>query len=1017
MVSLQPSHLSPSPSTPPPPLSDPVFLSVLSPDYHASSADDDDEAPSGRVIRKPSTHIDHVGWLWKKARKLQPNAPPFKQRWFVLSKNTLLYFNTPQTTTAIAEIALADATLRCLSPQTDSQPPPYSPQPISQRQLTATGHHVPSSFFANTFEVDTKQRTYTLRANTAGEYAQWMALLLRACRPSLEENEGLVAVDEGLKRMEAEWAEREEERVERLSELRNTLRDPVACDFFIGWEVDRGREEAVLCWLDCEGWRGEGGEEGRTEKGKEIWESYVKRGGKKEVRIDEGMREEVRLAVEGGGGGGGGEWVEKLQQAMYVLLSTSSFPSFLLSSAFYHAAYAAPPPPSPSPPSPSRHHAYAQARVGTLRQERGGGVGGPSLTPGHRGRRGERGMSAQLEEEDMVIVLSDDSEGGRGGEGGEGGMGEEGGGGGEGQGGGRGGGPAVAMQRGESEGSMDSEDGEYVSVRKQSFSEVVGPSQQGRASVGRAEESAVRSPTGMAAASPMHAQTPMGAQMGGRGPPTPHQQQQGGGGGQQTPQQKGGFFKRMFSSTGVAGDARPAPQSPHQPAAPQSPPAPATPMNAQQLQQQKSTQDALADFYSKKPIAGNAILQGGAVTPTGAGGGARPQAPQPAMTAQQKQAQLAQQMRAQQAQQQQMQAQQQEQQRLQMMQQQAAQQQARASPMHRPQQPPPMSVPTPKAAAPIIEIDFLSGLTSPTASNSSPAHNPTTLFTTPPNPTTSPSPPPSRPLDDDDMFASLTIQPTSTPSSPIATSPYPSAASRFPAPSLPSPYPPPTTTSPPPSFPIPSPAFATPSPAFPTPAPSYPTPNPTPTPAPGPSTITRLNKPPPKPLDDDFDIFGPPTTPLVPPPTRPQAPPSSSSPHHQPAPAPAAAAADPFAGFYGGGQEAGAGGGGGGGGGGGSLDWAFEAPIPKSQGGGGGRGGMVVGGMGMGMGRGGMGGPGMGTPGAGRGGMMQGGGGGAVGGGVGRGQGVGGAAGVGAAGKKRDDEDIFASAFREAQKR
>src|SRR6202042_1777687 len=114
--------------------------------------------------------------------------------------------------------------------------------------------------------IDNKQRTYLLRAPTALEYQQWMSLLLRACRLSLEENELLVAMDQGLARMEADWAEKEAERVERLSVLRNTLRDPIACDFFIGWEVDRGREESVLCWLDCEGVKGGKGDEAKREK-------------------------------------------------------------------------------------------------------------------------------------------------------------------------------------------------------------------------------------------------------------------------------------------------------------------------------------------------------------------------------------------------------------------------------------------------------------------------------------------------------------------------------------------------------------------------------------------------------------------------------------------------------------------------------------------------------------------------------------------------------------------------------
>ena len=98
--------------------------------------------------------------------------------------------------------------------------------------------------------------------------------------------------------MEGDWAE--QGRGARRAPLRPpqcTLRDPIACDFFIGWEVDRGREESVLCWLDCEGWKGEKSADppGRQGQGPcEIWRRVCAgRVAAKEVRIDE--------AAEGGG--------------------------------------------------------------------------------------------------------------------------------------------------------------------------------------------------------------------------------------------------------------------------------------------------------------------------------------------------------------------------------------------------------------------------------------------------------------------------------------------------------------------------------------------------------------------------------------------------------------------------------------------------------------------------------------------------------------------------------------------
>ena len=895
--------------------------------------DDDDEVPTGRIIRKPVTHIDYTGWLWKKARKLQPNSPPFKDRFFVLTKDRLLYFKSPQANTAIAEISLADAVIRVITPDTDSLPPPYTPQSFSQRQLSATGLHVPPSFFANQFEIDNRARTYILRAPNAHEFQHWTQLLLKACRSAHDDNDTLVQLDHSLTSLEVEWATKEEDRVERLSVLRHTLRDPVACDFFIGFEVDRGREESVLCYLDCEAWRLEP-PPGRLDKGREIWQTYCKRGAAKEVRIDEALREEVRQAVEAAQQSG--EWVDKLQAHMYHLLSTASFPAFLASSAFYHAAYATPPPPAPSTPSPSRHHAYAQARVGSLRQDRG--APGTSTPRGPRSRRGESRMrSVQLDEEDMVIVLSDDQETG----GGEGAQtaGEEG----------------QPPFRGASSGSLDAEDGEYVSVRKDpGYGEQAGGG-QGRGPPPSIDPSLARSPVHQSSpaqaargfASPMAAQTPTGPTPRGGGPPAALPQT---GGGQQTPvqqQQKGGFFKRIFASS-ADGKAQPPPGQ-----APQSPPSAAPPGAAPQGGMEKSTADALADFYSKKPIAGGAVVTQG--RPPQAGPAASQQRQPPPNQAQQaqhaQQAAYAQQQQRQQAAMQQQQ-QQQEAQRLQQQQQQQAAAAARAQPQSRPQQP---AQPPPKAAPP-IPIDFLSGFTSP-------------------SPPSSPAPPP--PSDPLDMFENLTIQPSSTPSSPSTSSPH--AGPAFTAASVSPPYSPATS---PPTSPHTHPPAASQM-----------------------SSAVRINRPPPKPLLDDDDFFGPPTPAVAPPPAKPPV-------------GGGGGAVDPFLDLYGGG------GGGGGAMGGGrqgpqhparaesGLDWTVNAlASPQGGVGGAGRGGIGQGGgMGMGMGRGGMGGPGMGGMGVGRGGPMQ------------PSQGMGGMGGMGRGGPmpgapKKPDEDIFASAYREAQQK
>ena len=578
-------------------------------DYHASSVDDDDDVPQGREIKKPQTHIDHTGWLWKKARKPAASAPsPFKDRWFVLSRDRLLYFKSPTAQTAIAEIQLSEATIRIVDKYTDATGPPafVSATAASQRLAAGSGPHVPDTAFSWMFEIDNKQRTYLLRAANAAEYNEWISRLLAACRPAIEENAEIGRLDWAGARMESDWAVREEDRIAALSILRNTLRDLIACEFFIGWEVDRGREESVLCWLDCEGWKGETSEGGRRDKGREIWDNYCKKGAAKEVRIDEVLREDIRSAIDSDRPSDG--WIDRLQQHMHQLLMAVSFPAFLMSSAFYHACMAAVPTNSP-PTSPAHHHQFALQKVKTLRMERGGGRsmgGGLPVVRVRGGREQER-----MEEEDMVIVLSDEDDRGGAAGGGSGGSGGK-----------------VADGAGVREDDMGrsyagegevqtigvEEENDYVNVSRDAGTETAAatvrspvhqpmhqqppPSaashrqnqqqQQQRQSTPQLVTSPPQSPHHP----PVQPQSP--ASFAPHPQPSPSQPQQ---------QQKSGFFKSIFSKSSVPAANSGSGGSGSRPAAPVS------------SEQQKSVEDALASFYSSKPLAGGAIVTTGRPLP------------------------------------------------------------------------------------------------------------------------------------------------------------------------------------------------------------------------------------------------------------------------------------------------------------------------------------------------------------------------------------------------------------------
>ena len=670
-------------------------------DYHSSGVDDDDDVPQGREIRKPQSAIDHTGWLWKKARKPAASAPsPFKDRWFVLSRSSLLYFKSPTAQTAIAEIQLSEATIRVVDKYTDATAPPafVSATAASLRLAASSGAHVPDTAFSWMFEIDTKQRTYLLRANNAAEYKEWLSRLLAACRPSIEENVEAVRLDAALARMERDWAVREEDRIAHLSVLRNTLRDLIACEFFIGWEVDRGREEVVLCWLDCEGWRGETGEEGRREKGREIWDAYCKKGAHKEVRIDEQLRTDIRSAIDTAADGE--SWIGRLQLAMHALLMSVSFPAFLLSSAFYHACMATVNTNSP-PASPAHHHQFALQKVKTLRMERGGGR---SLGGGPPTMRSRQQQQERMDEEDMVIVLSDDDD--KGGAGGGGGR------------------AADASRRDEDmvrsyagEGEVQTigveEDNDYVNVGRDGASEAAEATV--RSPVHQPSAQSQQSPHAAAAyqqqqqqqrQQQQQQQRPAAPQPLTSPPQSPHQMtkqpqspasfaahpQQSPS--QQPPQQqKGGFFKSIFSKSSA-----PAPTGPG--AASRAAAAPSS-------EAQKSVEDALASFYSSKPIAGDAIANKG-----------RQPLPQQQPNQQQRPPQQQQQQQQQLYQQQQQQRQQQPQSYPPQQQRPPAsyQQQQQPPPSQQQQQQPPYRQPAqqqpPHAAASAAPMtDFLSGMT------------------------------------------------------------------------------------------------------------------------------------------------------------------------------------------------------------------------------------------------------------------------------------------------------------------
>ena len=211
----------------------------------ARSASPDSHRPHGLAVEESP-----------QAGRLRPS--PFKDRWFVLSRDRLLYFKSTTAQTAIAEIILSEATIRIIDKYTDAAVPPafVSATAVSARLAAASGPHVPDTAFSWMFEIDNKQRTYLLRANNTAEYNEWLSRLLAACRPAHRR----------------EWGDRQTGRGdgangERLGHKRrgadstsqhtaqHTAR-PHRLRVLHRLGGRQRTEESVLCWLDCEGWRG-----------------------------------------------------------------------------------------------------------------------------------------------------------------------------------------------------------------------------------------------------------------------------------------------------------------------------------------------------------------------------------------------------------------------------------------------------------------------------------------------------------------------------------------------------------------------------------------------------------------------------------------------------------------------------------------------------------------------------------------------------------------------------------------
>jgi hypothetical protein len=164
-----------------------------------------------------------AGYLEKRGQRNKA----FKRRWFVLQGKKLHYFKSHEHSRAISHLSVADAHI-CLSAA------------CTHREFL--------------FEIDTKKRTFFLRAQTQNDMMRWVRELKR--HSVLEsQNRVMNDIQTLIDEMEYTRSMAAEQRCESLRTLRGILQDPEALDHFMNYVVDNHCDENLLFWVDAENYR------------------------------------------------------------------------------------------------------------------------------------------------------------------------------------------------------------------------------------------------------------------------------------------------------------------------------------------------------------------------------------------------------------------------------------------------------------------------------------------------------------------------------------------------------------------------------------------------------------------------------------------------------------------------------------------------------------------------------------------------------------------------------------------
>jgi hypothetical protein len=195
--------------------------------------------------------LEKCGYMLKGGKK---ESDHYKQRYFELYKNKIVYYKSHISKESISTIELHDAFVKptflhnLYSHNTQS----LAIQPSKPEYSFLQSSPAASSHILYDFEIHGKQRFHYFRCNSYNDYVDWIQHLWHYTQQIYWENQAVVEIQAEIDNFTYYDSNVDEIRLKELKNLDIVLLDCYGLDYFLAFLKENHCEENLLFWLDCE---------------------------------------------------------------------------------------------------------------------------------------------------------------------------------------------------------------------------------------------------------------------------------------------------------------------------------------------------------------------------------------------------------------------------------------------------------------------------------------------------------------------------------------------------------------------------------------------------------------------------------------------------------------------------------------------------------------------------------------------------------------------------------------------